>query len=339
MARSTIGDVARLAGVSTATVSRVLTGSVPVSTQLREKVQSAATALDYTVNTTARALRRDRTLAVGMVVPDLSNPFFTLLVDGVERGVQQLGLSLHLCSSSNDPATEASRIRSLVQAQVEVLVITPAHVQLSSPTLIEAARRTPIVQLDQFADGVESDWIGVDERLGMRLVFEHLALQGVTTAAYVGAQVTDSSARVRFEAARSESAAVGIRLESDETLLGGFSVRWGAEAARRLAERPLPGAVVCGADVVALGVLEGFDALGIRVPDDVLVTGFDDIPLSSHPRLAITTVRQPIEEIAAKTVEILGDILDDAVSHVARRTAVAPQLVVRASSTPRRAVA
>ncbi|GAA2225438.1 LacI family transcriptional regulator [Herbiconiux moechotypicola] len=332
MARSTIGDVARLAGVSTATVSRVLTGSVPVSAQLREKVNAAATALDYTVNTTARALRRDRTLSVGMVVPDLSNPFFTLLVDGVERRLQGLGLTLHLCSSGGDPATEAARIRSLQQSQVEVLVVAAAHVEQSGPVLREAMRRTPVVQLDQFADGVDGDWIGVDERLGMRLVLEHLAEQGARTAAYIGGQPHDSSARVRFEAARSEAAAFGIRLEADERLLGAFSSGWGDRAARLLVEAGLPDAVVCGADVVALGVLQGFDALGVRVPDDVLVTGFDDIPLSAHPRLSITTVRQPLDRLAELAVEAVEEIVDGAPERHPHRIAVAPELVVRSSS-------
>jgi len=333
MARSTIGDVAELAGVSTATVSRVLTGSVPVSSKLRDKVQAAADALNYTVNATARALRRDRTSSVGMIVPDLSNPFFTQLVDGVERGIQQLGMSLHLCSSASDPAIEAGRIRSLLQSQVEVLVVSPAHVRDSGPTLRAAASQVPVIQLDQFADDVTSDWVGVDERKGMELVLGHLAASGARTAVYIGGAVTDSSARARYEAARGEAADAGITLRADDRLLGSFTVAWGAEAAGILASSgPLPDAVICGADVVALGVLERFDSLAIRVPEDVLITGFDDIALSSHPRLSITTVRQPVDEIASRTVDILSEILEGNLERSIQRLALEPQLIVRSSS-------
>ncbi len=335
MSRATVADVARLAGVSTATVSRVLTGSVPVSEALRNQVESAATELGYFVNTAARALRRDRTSTVGMVVPDLTNPFFTTLVDGVERGIQELGMSLHLCSSSNSAETEAARVRSLRQSQVEVLVISPVHVTASEAALNEPGTRIPIVQLDQFADGVDSDWVGIDEQRGMRLVFEHLAAQGVRTAAYVGAAPSDSSARGRQEAARRQSKAKGVDLNISDALQGAFSVDWGMEAGRRLAQGELPNAIVCAADVIALGVMQAFDDAGIRVPEDVLLTGFDDIPLSSYPRLSITTVRQPVQEIADVTVDIIREIRDDPGGHIQRRVAIRPELIPRHSSDGR----
>lgn len=332
MGRATIADVANKAGVSTATVSRVLTGSGKVSDDLRDKVQAAVNALDYSANTAARALRRDRTSTVGMIVPDLSNPFFTILVDRVERGLQSLGFSLHLCSSSNDADLEARRIRSLRQARVAGLIVIPTHVVASGPALREAAAEVPVVQLDQFADGVDTDWVGVDEREGVRLIFDHLSSQGTTSVAYVGGTVTDSSARVRLQAVADEARNRGIVLEPSRILLNGISIEWGATAAHMLAQADLPDAVVCGADVVALGVLQGFDALGVRVPEDVLVTGYDDIPLSSHSRLSITTVRQPVDEIAARAVEILTEAIDAEDGRTIRREAIPPGMVVRSSS-------
>lgn len=333
MARATVSDVAKRAGVSTATVSRVLTGSEKVSDQLRTKVLKAAAALDYSVNTAARALRRDRTSVVGMVVPDLSNPFFTLLVDLVERDLQLNGLSLHLCSSSNDPEVEAKRIRSLRQSRVAALVVIPNDAVRSGDALREAVAELPVVQLDQFADDVEASWVGVDEPAGMKLIFEHLEAQGVRNAAYVGGELSDSSARVRYEAAIAEARSRGVSLDSRESLQGSVSVAWGAAVAADLGAANLPDAVVCAADVIALGVLQGFDAIGVEVPSDVLVTGFDDIPLSSHPRLSITTVRQPIEEIASRTVKQLVEGINDSSAFNVRREGIVPDLVVRSSSS------
>lgn len=333
MAGSTIADVAQLAGVSTATVSRVLTGSVPVSEKLQQRVREAAAELDYLGNPAARALRRERTAAAGMIVPDLANPFFTQLVDGVEQQLQQLGMSLHLCSSHNDLDTEAERIRSLLSAHIEVLVVTPVHLRKSAAILRQASARVPILQLDQYAEGVESAWVGVDEEYGMRLVIEHLAEQGVRSVAYVGGLPTDSSALRRYRAARQTAAEIGVELVESEHLLGSFSVEWGRQAARLIASGPLPDAVSCGADVVALGVLEGFDALGIRVPEDVLLTGFDDIGLSAHPRLSITTVRQPLEAITRSVATLLPDIIEHPQSHRPGRHAIPPTLIARGSTT------
>ncbi|MDQ7911117.1 LacI family DNA-binding transcriptional regulator [Phytohabitans sp. ZYX-F-186] len=333
--RSTVADVARVAGVSTATVSRVLSGRGPVSPELRSRVNAAAAELGYRVNTAARALRRDRTSTVGIVVPDLGNPFFTLLVDGLERRIQELGMSLHLSSSHNDPKIEAERVRSFIAARVEVLIITPVHVERSGAILREAAEQVPVVQLDQYADGVDSDWVGLAEEVGMRLVVEHLAAQGVRRAVYVGAVPTDSSSRERHKVACRVAAGLGIDMPADDRLLGSFSAEWGRRAASLIASGPLPDAVSCGADIVAFGILEGFDAVGIRVPDDVLLTGFDDIPFSSHPRLSITTVRQPIAEIAASAVKILDEIVNSASGRQPQRIALPPELVVRDSSRRR----
>ncbi|MEU6611628.1 LacI family DNA-binding transcriptional regulator [Streptomyces shenzhenensis] len=335
MARTTIEDVARLAGVSTATVSRVLSGSASVSPETRSRVNAAASELGYRVNAAARALRRDRTSTVGIVVPELANPFFTALVEQLEQQVQGLGLSLHLSSSRTDPALEAERVRSFLAARVEVLIITPCHVELSAPILDEARAHVPVIQLDQFADGVETDWVGVAEDIGMRLVMEHLAAQGVERVSYVGARPSDSSSRARHQVARRTARELGLELPDDRVLLGTFSAEWGRRAASQAAGRELPEAIACGADVVALGILEGFDALGIRVPDDVLVTGFDDIPLSSHPRLSITTVRQPIDEIAQVAAAMIGDIVNRGADHTAQRVALPPELVVRDSSRRR----
>ncbi|MET7395681.1 LacI family DNA-binding transcriptional regulator [Dactylosporangium sp. AC04546] len=335
MTRSTIEDVARLAGVSTATVSRVLSGSPSVSPETRSRVNAAAAELGYRVNAAARALRRDRTSTVGIVVPELANPFFTALVEHLEQRVQGLGLSLHLSSSRNDPVLEAERVRSFLAARVEVLVITPCHVELSTPIVDEARGLVPVIQLDQFADGIQTDWVGIAEDLGMRLVMEHLAAQGVKRVAYVGARPSDSSSRARHQVALRAAQELGMELPDDAALLGTFSAEWGRRAASLIASGGLPQAVACGADVVALGVLEGFDALGIRVPEDVLVTGFDDIPLSSHPRLSITTIRQPIDEIAQAAAAMIGDIVKRGAEHVAQRISLPPELVVRDSSRRR----
>lgn len=334
-ARATIEDVARVAGVSTATASRVLARSAPVSETLRHRVVDAAQGLGYHVNRAARALRRDRTSMVGMVVPDLSNPFFTLLIDEVERRLEWSDMSMLICSSHGDVAVEARRLRSLVSSRVDVLMVAPVDAARSGAALRAAAEHVSVLQLDQFADGVDADRVGADEAYGMELLVDHLADQGARSAAFIGGALTDSSSRWRFDAARALCAVRGIRLLADPALLGDYSAEWGATATRTLLEGgDAPDALICGADVIALGALESLDAAGLSAPDDVLVTGFDDIGLSAHPRLAITTVRQPVGRIARTAVDLVDDIIGDS-EHRPSSYALRPELVVRASSVRR----
>lgn len=332
--RATIDDVARLASVSTATASRVLSRSARVSESLQQRVLAAAETLGYRVNGAARALRRDRTSMAGVLVPDLSNPFFTQLIGGIERRLQEIDMSLLICSSHDDVDIEFQRIQSLMSSRADVLIVTPTDAERSSTALRSIADEVPVIQVDQFADGVDADWVGIDERRGIALLVAHLAAQGVSTAAFVGGTPADSSSRSRFETVRALCSEHNIVLVSNEALLAEYSPEWGQLAVERLLSAgPPPDAIICGADVIALGALAALDAARLMVPDRVLVTGFDDIALSSHPRLSITTVRQPVDAIARKTVELVVDIVGNSSGHRRSTYALEPELMVRSSST------
>ncbi|MDQ1553330.1 MAG: LacI family transcriptional regulator [Microbacteriaceae bacterium] len=333
MGKPTISDVARLAGVSTATVSRALTGSLPVREHVKEQVQAAADSLGYAANSIARALRQERTTNVGMIVPDLSNPFFTLLVEGVEHRLQDLQISLLLCSSHGDVTIEAERLRSLQRSQVEVVLISPTHEFESAHALKTIARTVPLIQIDQFADGVETDWVGLDDALAMRTLIQHVVERGARTAAYIGGSATDSSARSRLDAARAECLRQGVALDERNVLLGSVTIAGGEAASQRLSESgALPDVVICGADVIAYGVLQGFDRLGIKVPADVMVTGFDDIAFSALTRLSLTTIRQPIDAIAEAAVSVVQNLMGDAPPRPPHRSVLQPELIVRDST-------
>ncbi len=330
MARATIRDVADRAGVSTATVSRALSGARPVSPSVLEQVTRAAADLGYSGNGIASALRRSRTDTVGMVVPSIANPFFTALVESVEHAVQQAGRQLFLCSSRSDPTLEAQRLRSLVARQVDGIVISPVHGSLSTEAVAWAAGELPLVQVDRHVSGVTSDWVGVDDDAALRLVVDHLADRGVQSAALVSSTLTNSSTELRGAGFLAHTARRGLAVAA--VLLGDYSIEWGRQAAGQLlAAGSLPDAVVCADDLIALGVLQACATAGVAVPGDVLVTGFDDIPYSALSNPPLTTVRQPQDEIAVEAVRLLtaalGPDREDPV-----HTAMAPSLVVRAST-------
>jgi LacI family transcriptional regulator len=329
----TIREVADAAGVSVATASRALSGRRRVSPAAEAAVLAASERLGYRANTVARSLRMRSTATVGMVVPRISNPYFPLLVEVVERQLSATGRELLLCDSQNDVAIEAARVDALLDRQVDGLLFIACDGAASLATLARASARVPVIQMDRYVDGHDGDFVGVDNETGMRDVIAHLVATGARTFALVSSRTVDSSARTRLHTYRE---AVGHidPAGAERVLLGDYDVSWGLEAARRLlADGPLPDAIVCGADIIALGVVAALGEVGIRVPGDVAVTGFDDIGFAAISAPPLTTLRQPADAIAAEGVRMLTERLAGADGLFHRRT-FRPQLVVRASTRP-----
>lgn len=333
MRQVTIAQVAERAGVSTATVSRALSGARPVSAKVSRKVRQAAEELGYSVNPIARALRNSRTDTVGMVVPSISNPFFTSLVESVEHALGRTGKELFLCDAQSDPEVEAKRLASLVARNVDGIIVSPTHGTDSAPAVNETAARLPLVQLDRFVGGTSTDWVGVDDLAAMRLVLDHLHATRARSVAFVGSLLTNSSTEQRLAGFRRRAAELGLEFGDEHILLGDYSVVWGETAVARLIDADaLPDAIVCADDLIALGVTRACRARGITVPDRVQVTGFDNIEFAGLSEPALTTVDQPRERIAAEAVRLLaassGAEDRDATAHIA----LVPKLVVREST-------
>ena len=332
MRKATIRDVADRAGVSTATVSRALSGSRFVSDGLVKTIKRAADELGYSGNVIASSLRRSRTNTVGMVVPSIANPFFTSLVVNVEHVLSARGIQLFLCDSRSDPDVEAQRLKSLVSRQVDGIIISPCHGARSADAVRTSAAALPVVQLDRFALDTNTNWVGVDDDAAQSLVMEHLAAQGVRSAAFISSELTNSSTELRRAGFFRHAERVGVDTRAEWTLLGDYSIDWGRESSRTILSRPdRPGAVVCADDLIALGVLQTCQSLGLDVPGDVLVTGFDDIPFSALCNPPLTTVSQPQERIAAEAVRLLEQAMNSSASGTAH-IALEPELIVRQST-------
>jgi LacI family transcriptional regulator len=327
----TIREVAERAGVSVATASRVLTGSRNVSVDLAERVNEAARVLGYRHNAVARALRRGRTNTIGMVVPEISNPFFPAIVESVERRLQMTGRDLLLCDAQQDPEIERKRIMALVDHQVDGLIIIPVSAKASHTALAEVSTRMPVVQVDRFVEEYAADWVGVDGSLGMSLAVEHVASLGATGIALVSATLDTSAGQQRHAGFERAMDRIGHPRDWPQ-LLGTFRAEWGRSAAAILLDGDrLPDAVVCGNDEIAIGVLGEFRRRHVHVPDDVLITGFDDIRFAALADPPLTTVRQPHEQLAAECIRLLDARAADPDTPV-QRIAIAPTLVVREST-------
>jgi LacI family transcriptional regulator len=339
--RVTIAEVAARAGVSTATVSRVLSGRGQASAEMRRRVRRAADDLGYQVNSIARALRNSRTDTVGMVVPSITNPFFTSLVESVEHALGREGKELFLCDAQSDPEVEARRLASLVARNVDGIIVSPSHGTASGPAVQETADRLPLVQLDRFVGGTDTDWVGVDDIAAMRQVVDHLHEGGARSAAFAGSRLTNSSSEQRLEGFRRRAAELGMAVRDEWILLDDYSVEWGEAAVARLVSSGSPGglpdAIVCADDLIALGVTRACRAHRIDVPGRVQVTGFDNIEFARLGEPALTTVDQPRDRIAAEAVRLLaaaaeaaaaGDAAQGSRAHIA----LVPHLVVRDST-------
>lgn len=322
-----LDEVARRAGVSVATASRALSGRRRVTPELADRVRHVAQEIGYRPNVVAQALRLQQTETIGFVVPQISNPFFPAIVEAVERQLQMTGIDLFLCDSQLDTDIELRRVRALLSRRVDGLLISPVSSTESAAALDEAGRSIPVVQIDRFVEGHPAGWVGLDDEVGVQAVVTHLAARGAGTVVFISGQADSSSGRLRL-AAFGKAARRGGLTQSARPMLGAFTRAWGRQAAERLLDgRVLPDAVVCGNDEIAVGVLRALRSAGVIVPQDVLLTGYDDSEVAAIADPPLTTVRQPREEMAVAAVRLLTDR-----AAAPNRLALAPTLVVREST-------
>jgi LacI family transcriptional regulator len=326
-------DVAAAAGVSLSTASRVLSGSASTSPRAVAAVLAASDRLGYRPNLVARGLRSRATGLAGIVVPGIGNPFFAELVEALESSLREAGLDMILGDSGGPPDEEAQRLQTLVDRQVDGLILIPTGHHSSADAVRRASVSVPIVQIDRQVDGFPADYVGVDNRLGIQLALNHLAEQGCRTVGFASDDATSSTGRSRSEAMHSTIARMPDLFLAQE-LLGSFSIDFGSKAARQLLDHPpLPDAVICGSDLIALGMVRELRTAGVSIPDEIKVTGFDGILFSEMSDPPLTTVRQPVQDIADEAVRLLqARMRGDRAS--AQRIEIAPTLVVRRSTSP-----
>ncbi|MDQ4504395.1 LacI family DNA-binding transcriptional regulator [Sinomonas sp. ASV322] len=327
--RVTVRDVAAEAGVSQATASRVLAGNESVDPALARKVHEATRKLGYTANVMARALRTQHTGTIGVVVPSISNPYFISVVEALEGVLAETQRSLILCDARDSAAVEADRIALLLGRMVDGLIVIPVSATESATALRSASAQRPVLQFDRYVEQAGTDFIGTDNRDGLRQMVEHVRSRGGETLAYVGSRATTSTAVERLDAFRS---LVGTSARPEHwELLGEYNVDWGLEAGRRLLDGgPLPDAIVCSADLIAVGVLTVLKDAGVRVPDDVKVVSYDDSMMGRITSPTLTSVRQPVEAMAREAIRLLdhGGPSQDA----PRKCVFTPRLIVREST-------
>jgi LacI family transcriptional regulator len=330
---ATIVDVAARAGVSTATVSRVLSGSATALPATRDRVLEAARELAYRPSGVARALKRAETRTIGLVVTDIANPFFPQIVRGVEDEAHRLGYGVLLCNAADDPARELATLDLLVERRVDgVIVASGRATRRLGERLAALSMPVVLVNADVRVPGLAS--IGTAQRAGSRLAAEHLLGLGHRRLAFVGAPPGHVAAGPRRAGVVDALRAAGLDpATSLQAVPGDGRVDGGARAVDQLLgdHRP-PTGLVAYNDLAAIGALRALRIAGIGVPRRISIVGFDDIEPASWTDPPLTTVRQATSEMGRWAVERIASALRGA--REATRVTLRPELVVRGSTAP-----
>lgn len=299
----TIRDVGNLAGVSQATAARVLGGYGAASPAVRAKVEDAARTLGYVPNSIARALASGFTHAVGLVVGDIENPFFAAAARGMSDVLEGQGHTVLLTNSDEDLDRERIAVEALRARQVDALVVVPSATG-PLPHLSGAAAAAPLVLLDRAVRGLGVDAVTVDNHGGAKLAVEHLIEHGHRRIGLVSDVPTISSSSERIEGYRDALGSVGIKPDEHLISLGGATKDDGYRATRRLLESDeRPTALFTANNFMTLGAMLALADLGLRVPDDISLVGFDDLEWTTLVSPPLTVVSQPALEMGMFAAE------------------------------------
>ncbi|MEM7224361.1 MAG: LacI family DNA-binding transcriptional regulator [Pseudomonadota bacterium] len=329
--RPKLDDVAARAGVSTATVSRCLSAPQKVRPAVRQRVEAAIAELGYRPHGAARALASRRSHTVGAVIPTLDNAIFATVVQTLQRGLAAAGRTLLLAASDYDQERERAQIENLVVRGVDGLMLTG---EARDPALFELLARRGIRYVNTYVHhpGSPHPSIGFDNRRAMEKLIAYLYDLGHRRFAMI-AGIAEASDRAgeRIEGTQAALKKRRLKLVPEGLIARPYTIADGRAALRHLmALAPRPTAVVCGNDVLALGALLEAPTLGLRVPRDLSITGFDDLDLAREVPPGLTTVHAPLEQMGRLTADYLvgAEPPGDAPHHVE----LPAELVVRGSS-------
>jgi LacI family transcriptional regulator len=310
----TLNDVARRAGVSKSTVSNVVRGAAPVAPSTRRRVEGAISELGYRPNEVARALKQRSTQTLGLVITDTVNPFAASLAQAVVRRARRDGYAVLIADTDGDPHIEAAQVRALVARRVDGVIF--AALTEGSTNLGDLLDREVPTVLASFGGGLDrrAGAIDIDEDEAMDNVVQYLADLG--------------HERIAFARQHAREADVDRRPTA-------FSKAMRKRDLQEVSLGDAPTAICCMNDGVAIDLMDSLERSGRRVPEDVSVVGFDDVPLASHNRIRLTTVRQDAAMIGARAAEMLLSAVAEGRA-VERRELLRGELIVRESTGPRR---
>lgn len=330
--RSTLSQVAQLAGVSPSTVSRILNGTAGVSQAKKARVEQAIAQLNFRPNPSARSLAGGRTMSIGVLTQSIDSPFYGEALRGIEQVLLADGYASLFMSGHWNEGDELQCIRMLQDRKVDGIIVLTG--KLSDETLLHISEQTPLVVTGRQLNGERLSSFDFDNREGLRLAVRHLHALGHQQIAFIASQEDHADTQQRMRGFREELDQLGLSFNEQLVVHGDLQEASGFRAMNQLIQSKASfSAVIAANDQMAYGAMVAMYRSGIRVPDDVSLVGFDDLPHSAFCIPPLTTVRQPIHELGMQAAQAMMMMLKGLTHEEWQAT---PQLVVRESTRLRR---
>ncbi|WP_182018616.1 substrate-binding domain-containing protein [Vibrio diabolicus] len=329
---ATMKDIAKLAGVSTSTVSHVINKTRFVSEEISERVNNAAKELNYYApSALARSLKVNRTKTIGMLVTTSTNPFFGEVVKGVERSCYQKGYSLILCNTEGDNERMRQSINTLLQKRVDGLILMCSSLEGERIDVFERYPDIPVVVMDWGPMLFTSDKIQDNSLRGGYLAAKYLIDCGHTEIGCITGPLIKHQAQMRYEGYKRAMNEAGLEFNANWIIESDFECEGGYQAFMKMAQRAtLPSSIFVSNDMMAMGVINAANELNIKVPEQISIIGYDDIHIAKFMSPSLTTIHQPKYRLGQAAVETLVRKLDDK-STEAQVVQLEPTLVERKS--------
>lgn len=301
---ATIQDVAKEAGVSVATVSRVLNHSSSVIPETREIVLEAIKKLNYQPNLLGRNLRRMETRMVLVLLPNVANPFYARIVKGIEDIAHKNGYNVMLCNTDSDRHREDMYLELLRNRLSDGVIFMES--ELEAEELAELGKTFPVVQCSEYKENVNVDYVGIDNFAAGYKAVSHLIGLGHRRIAMISCRNSFISTRKREEAYKKALADAGIEFDPSLMVYGDYGFKSGLRAGKSLLQlKEVPTGIFAISDIMAIGTIRAFKEAGMRVPQDVGVVGFDDISFASMYDPMLTTISQPKYDMGCEAMKLL----------------------------------
>ncbi|WP_145501027.1 ribose operon transcriptional repressor RbsR [Yersinia similis] len=332
---ATMKDVARLAGVSTSTVSHVINKNRFVSDPIRDKVLAAIKQLNYAPSALARSLKLNQTRTIGMLVTASSNPFYAEVVRGVERSCYERGYSLILCNTEGDIDRMSRSIETLMQKRVDGLLLMCTESHRPSQDILRCYPSLPIIMMDWAPFEGVNDVIQDNSLLGGEMATSYLIAKGYTRIACITGPQDKTSAQERLKGYRQAMTRAGLPIINGYEVVSNFEFGGGLVAMKQLLALPQPpDAVFTSNDAMAVGVYQALYQVGLSIPQHMAVIGYDDIEIAQYMTPPLTTIHQPKDDLGELAIDTLIHRLNNPEAEPQVLT-LTPELIERGSVSPR----
>lgn len=329
----TLKDIAEAGGFSITAVSRALSGKDGVSEETRQKIQAIAKEMGYVPNIVARSLRTKRTKTLGVIIEDITKPYFGKIVKGIDDTAKALGYDILICNTNLDPAQELRSVNTLLQRSVDGIIFHPSQLTDKGVKLLKKSG-IPFVCISRRFPNIKTDYVITNNRDGIKTIFNYLVSKGCRNILFINSPTFSSSSQDRMVGYREALQENGFEYREELVMISKSNFEAAYSSMLQWIDQKVNfDSVLCGRDEIAIGVMEALLERGYRIPDDIRITGYDDLDSSRYLKIPLTTMHQPVYEIGQKSVEILINWINSKTAKTGfEEVVLSSKLIVRASA-------